>query len=251
MRIGTTPTHVFVLPFSVDEITEAEITYEQNGKAVLTKKTPAFYMRDKVIAVTLTESETFLFDESANIEMQLRVALANNLVLSTGVICISCDECLSNSVLGTGEPSSDAMFDNAALKINVQFDGSGQRFVVKFGEMFVSSNGAVSPEEIKRAFEKYLKEHPPVRIVDVTLLADAWKSETEKSHWQIVDVKSVTENTKVTLEFSKEQLAIFRDKKMWFDAENTNGIVKVWLDGDKPQNDYTAQATLMEVYFIE
>ena len=45
-----------------------------------------------------------------------------------------------------------------------------------------------------------------------------------------------------------EQLAIFYDKSLALVAENEGGVVTVYAIGQKPENDYTIQATITEVY---
>lgn len=84
------------------------------------------------------------------------------------------------------------------------------------------------------------------RIADVFLSAENWTSIGDM-HFQVVQIDSVTENTQVDLKPSIEQLAIFYNKNLTFVAENDNGVVTVYAIGQKPQNDYTIQATLREV----
>ena len=80
----------------------------------------------------------------------------------------------------------------------------------------------------------------------VTLLASAWKG-TEDPYSQVVNIEGVTEYSKVDLQPSVEQLAIFHDKDLAFVTENDGGVVTVYAIGDKPTNNYTMQATITEV----
>ena len=57
----------------------------------------------------------------------------------------------------------------------------------------------------------------------------------------------MTPNSKVDLQPSAEQLAIFHDKDIAFSTENEDGVVTVFAIGDKPTKDYAIQATIMEV----
>lgn len=84
------------------------------------------------------------------------------------------------------------------------------------------------------------------RIGYVTLLADAWNG-AESPYSQIVTIDGVTDRTQVDLTPDVEQLAIFYNKDLTFVTENNNGVVTVYAIGQKPQNDYTIQATLTEV----
>ncbi len=103
----------------------------------------------------------------------------------------------------------------------------------------------IANEEIRQAaYETYLRTVP--RIVNITLLASKWEGE-EDPYSQVVSIEGVTENTKVDLQPSADQLAIFHDKDLAFVTENDGGVVTVFAIGDKPTNDYQIQATLKEV----
>ena len=85
-----------------------------------------------------------------------------------------------------------------------------------------------------------------VKLTEVTLLASGWKG-GESPYYQVVDVEGVSVNSMVNLQPSVEQLEIFHDKDIAFTTENDGGVVTVFAIGDKPTNDYTIQATLVEV----
>ena len=80
----------------------------------------------------------------------------------------------------------------------------------------------------------------------VTLLSSAWNG-TASPYSQVVNIEGVTEHSKVDLQPSVAQLAIFHDKDLAFVTENEDGVVTVYAIGDKPTNDYTMQATITEV----
>ena len=85
-----------------------------------------------------------------------------------------------------------------------------------------------------------------VKLTEITLLASGWKG-GESPYSQVVDVEGVSVNSMVNLQPSVEQLEIFHDKDIAFTTENDGGVVTVFAIGDKPTNDYTIQATLVEV----
>lgn len=85
-----------------------------------------------------------------------------------------------------------------------------------------------------------------VKITEVTLLAANWKG-AESPYSQVVDIADISVNSMVNLHPSVEQLEIFHDKDLAFTTENEDGVVTVFAIGDKPQNDYTIQASIMEV----
>lgn len=91
-----------------------------------------------------------------------------------------------------------------------------------------------------------LKNSTRVVTSGVTLLADNWQGE-DSPYSQVVEIEGTTEYSKIDLQPSVEQLAIFHDKDLAFVTENEDGVVTVYAIGDKPTNDYTIQVTIMEV----
>lgn len=63
MRRATTPTHTFTFPdsVSIDDITEATITYSQCGKTVLQKTLDDLTAGENFYSFQLTQDETNLF----------------------------------------------------------------------------------------------------------------------------------------------------------------------------------------------
>ena len=87
------------------------------------------------------------------------------------------------------------------------------------------------------------------RISYIELFADNWEG-TESPYSQVVDLYDVTEYSKVDLNPSVEQLAVFHEKDISFVAENDRGLVTVYCIGQKPAEDYYMQVTLTEVMSI-
>lgn len=84
------------------------------------------------------------------------------------------------------------------------------------------------------------------RIGEVTLLADKWIG-TNHLYSQIVSIEGVTKYSQVNLTPSVEQLAVFYEKDLTFVTENEDGVVTVYVIGQRPTNDYTIQTTMTEV----
>ncbi len=82
-----------------------------------------------------------------------------------------------------------------------------------------------------------------VKLTEITLLAANWKG-GESPYSQVVEVEGVSVNSKVDLQPSVEML---NDKVIAFSTENDGGVVTVYAIGDKPTNDCTIQATIVEV----
>lgn len=104
--------------------------------------------------------------------------------------------------------------------------------------------------------DNFLLSQPVAKTVTVTLLAANWvesvddEGNTIANSWcQVVlqNSEDITVNSKVDLQPSTNQLAIFHEKDLAFVAENEDGVVTVYCIGQKLENDYTIQATVTEV----
>ena len=96
--------------------------------------------------------------------------------------------------------------------------------------------------------KKYIDSqiHPAARIASVSLPASKWTG-SGTLYSQVVSIPGITENSQVNLAPSVEQLSIFYDKDITFVTENDGGVVTVYVIGQRPQNDYTIQADIVEV----
>lgn len=85
--------------------------------------------------------------------------------------------------------------------------------------------------------------------ISVTISADKWVQAADYRWYQKVVVQNakITPRSKVDLQPSAEQLAIFHDKDLAFVTENEDGEISVFCVGQVPVNDYTIQATITEV----
>ena len=86
------------------------------------------------------------------------------------------------------------------------------------------------------------------RISYIDLPASKWQDEEQDDLYsQVVSISGVTENSKIDLNPSVEQLAIFHEKDIAFVTVNEDGVVTVYCIGQKPLLDYTMQITITEV----
>ena len=83
-------------------------------------------------------------------------------------------------------------------------------------------------------------------IAYIDLLSSGWNGEANL-YAQIVNIDGITEYSKVDINPSVEQLAVFYEKDIAFVAENEDGVVTVYCIGQKPTADYTIQVTITEV----
>lgn len=96
---GTTPTHTFTLPMSVDNVQSARIAYEQNGNIAIQKETGEIEMAGNSLVVKLTQEDTLKFDGSAMVSIQVRVLLDDGTALASRVMRTSVARCLDGEVL--------------------------------------------------------------------------------------------------------------------------------------------------------
>lgn len=86
----------------------------------------------------------------------------------------------------------------------------------------------------------------PVPVVNISLPASRWAG-SGNSYSQVASVPGVTEKSQVNLTPSVDQLSTFYEKDITFTTENDGGQVTVRVIGQKPANDYTIPASLVEV----
>lgn len=84
------------------------------------------------------------------------------------------------------------------------------------------------------------------RVAEIELLSTNWVGNASP-YSQVVAIDGITPYSQVDLTPSVEQLTIFHDKDLAFVTENEDGTVTVYAIGQKPENDYTIQATIKEV----
>lgn len=93
---------------------------------------------------------------------------------------------------------------------------------------------------------KEMAVKPSAITVDVYLPADAWVGSGGR-YTQVLDIEGITKMSMVDLQLSVEQMEIFREQEISFSTENVDGVLNVYVVGDKPTEDYTFQATITEV----
>lgn len=96
---GTTPTHIFAIPFETNIISCVRIIYAQNDEVLFEKQTTDCTLTERTISTTLTQEETLLFDSKYLVQIQLRILLNDGSALASKVNYISLEKCLSNEVI--------------------------------------------------------------------------------------------------------------------------------------------------------
>lgn len=144
--------------------------------------------------------------------------------------------------------ADDLNFDEDTSILSLVSEGK----IIGNGVKVVKDFVFVQPDEPENAkigtlwYDTDEESTPVARIGEVELLAAKWIG--EDNLWsQVVTIEGVTANSQVDLTPSVEQLVIFYEKDLTLVAENENGVVTVYVIGQKPQNDYTIQVTITEV----
>jgi hypothetical protein len=70
---GSTPLHIFRLPFSTDIIYALRISYEQNKKIVLSKELDNVSLEENAVKLRLSQEETLLFDAICPCRIQMHI----------------------------------------------------------------------------------------------------------------------------------------------------------------------------------
>lgn len=96
MYRGTTPTHVFQLSIDTNELKEVKINYSQNGKLVLCKRLCDCEISDGKLTVKLTQEDTFLFECTTAVTIQLRVLTRGGDALISLPMKRTLGECLAD-----------------------------------------------------------------------------------------------------------------------------------------------------------
>lgn len=96
---GTTPTHLFTIPFDASVISKVRVTYAQREKVLLTKDETECRLKGNVIELKLTQEETLLFDEFASVQVQVRVLTEAGDALASDLIRVPCGAILDKEVL--------------------------------------------------------------------------------------------------------------------------------------------------------
>ena len=96
---GTTPTHIFKLPFATSIISKLRVTYAQDGEIILEKTESDCTLDGDNISLKLTQEESFKFKARVNVEIQLKVKAADGEITATTVKTIPVERALSEEVL--------------------------------------------------------------------------------------------------------------------------------------------------------
>ena len=96
---GTTPSHIFQLPFNTDTLKEIRISYAQDDIVIVEKTTEDCTLEADTITVKLTQEETLKFIHGKTAKIQLKVKLLDGNTLATYPLRVDVGEILNEEVL--------------------------------------------------------------------------------------------------------------------------------------------------------
>jgi hypothetical protein len=96
---GSTPTHIFNLPIDTSLLSKIRIIYAQDDKVLFKKEKDACQCEGCKVSVKLTQEETFLFDCTKAVQIQIRAATVAGDVVPSKLKLVSVEKCLDNEVL--------------------------------------------------------------------------------------------------------------------------------------------------------
>lgn len=102
MRRGTTPTHIFTVPFPLININKVKLIYSFRGRQILVKTRDDLTLIGKddqtEISFTLTQEETLAF-YSDFAEIQMRILLDSGKVVASDIVQMPVTKILDESIL--------------------------------------------------------------------------------------------------------------------------------------------------------
>lgn len=138
-------------------------------------------------------------------------------------------------------PSVKFELDNEG---NLYYESDG----ILYDMVYLDKEGLATKEFVIEQIKELANKVAP-SPASITLYEDRWQLDSEDGRWcQVVTVANatITPYSKVDLQLSAEQIAIFREKDLAFVAENEGGTVTVYCVGQVPEHDYVIQATISE-----
>ena len=96
---GTTPTHVYDLPFGVENVAKVRILYAQHGEVKIIKTEEDCKMSGKTISVQLTQRDTLDLLGNTFVDIQLRVLTTGGDALASPLTRVLVGACLDDEVM--------------------------------------------------------------------------------------------------------------------------------------------------------
>ncbi len=96
---GTTPVHIFTLPFDTGEIKSIRVIYSQRSAVRLKKENPDVTLSGAKATVKLSQEDTLGFNAELPVDIQIRILTNSGDALASNIISVPCRKILDNEVL--------------------------------------------------------------------------------------------------------------------------------------------------------
>lgn len=96
---GTTPTHIFEIPFDSKIIKELKISYAQHNIIIVEKNIEDCVLDGNSISVKLTQRDTLNFSHKRPVEIQIKVLTVSDTVMATTISEVPVGRVLNEEVL--------------------------------------------------------------------------------------------------------------------------------------------------------
>lgn len=96
---GTTPTHIYELPFDTAQLVEVMVIYAHDDVEVFHKNLSDCKAEGEKLTVKLTQEETLSLSHLKNVQIQIRAKLVDGSVLASNVYTTSIGKCLNDEVM--------------------------------------------------------------------------------------------------------------------------------------------------------
>lgn len=96
---GTTPTHIFKIPFAANKIQKVRVIYAQDDIPVLVKEAADCDIEDGQITIKLSQEDTFVFNCKKTVAIQIRILDTAGEAYASKPINAGVRKCLDTEVI--------------------------------------------------------------------------------------------------------------------------------------------------------
>lgn len=96
---GTTPTHIFKIPYDTSMVSKLRLTYEQVGGVVIEKTEKDCIFDGDLVTITLTQEDTLKLNDKQYVEIQMKLLSTGGDVIKSEPITRTVSKCLNDEVL--------------------------------------------------------------------------------------------------------------------------------------------------------
>jgi hypothetical protein len=94
IKVGSTPSNSFEMPFKAEQISDIEIIYVQSGKQKILKRKEDIELTDYLAKVRLSQEDTFALDTNLKVQIQSRIKDSKGNVVLSDILVVNVEDCL-------------------------------------------------------------------------------------------------------------------------------------------------------------